>query len=297
MLSQHLKNKYNREFLKSTPAYLGYNLSWLRSVAQNLDGIQSGLYLIAAETNMGKTTLMTNLFIDLLHSNHELQGIYFSFDDNKDVIINRFLAFLTGIDINRIQAPNMLSESIHSMLVTSGYGRLTEWADSGKINIQDMNDVKNFDELQEMIKTMDPSRLVVCIDGTYNLAVEGANFGMREENIIRANKLKLLVDTYRIPLFATVELRKKDTKNLHAPPTHHDIMESSKFAYNAHVIFILYPELRSALEDSKLIIHYEKNKLSAFKGKTTLYFLKNISRLIEEQDWVSAQKVMYALGS
>jgi replicative DNA helicase len=295
MLSPYLKIKYARESLKITPSYLGYNLSWLRTIAHNLNGIQPGLYIIAAETNVGKTTFMTNLFIDLLNSNHELQGIYFSFDDNKDVIINRCLAFLTGIDINHIQTPNMLTESMHKILTTVGYGRLTEWADSGRLNIQDMNDIQSFDALHEIIKKMDTSKSVVCIDGVYNLCFYDNSLGIREENILRANKLKWLVDTYKIPLFATAEVRKKDVKS--SLPTHHDIMESSKFAYNAHVIFMLYPGTNSPSECvSKLMLQYEKNKLSAFKGTVPLYFLKNVARLVEEQDWPAAQKFIQALG-
>ena len=48
--------------------------------------------------------------------------------------------------------------------------------------------------------------LVVFVDGIYSL--ESSQDSIREENIMRANVLKHLVGAYKIPLFASVEVRK-----------------------------------------------------------------------------------------
>lgn len=287
MLSTYLQKKYERDLLSEPSSYLGYSLSWLRTIADNLDGIQEGLYLIAAETNVGKTALMTNLFIDILNTNTLAKGIYFSFDDNKDAIINRFLSLLTAIDINYTKAPCRLTEEGRSILTTFGYGRLNEWAESEKLNIYDMNDVTNFTQLHDLIKQhSNPDQLVICIDAIHNLSMS-ETVGIREENIMRANKLKWLVDTYRIPVLVTAEVRKKEAKGALNIPTTHDIMESSKFAYNAQVVFMLHSEqsyLPCDTPTSNLVINCEKNKLSGFKGKMNFCFLKNMGRLVQEED-------------
>ena len=53
----------------------------------------------------------------------------------------------------------------------------------------------------------------------------------------------------------------------------HDIMESSKYAYNANIVWMLYGK-SDDLKSSKpeLTLEYAKNKLSAYKGEQKLIF-------------------------
>ena len=151
-LSNYLKEKYTRETQKNTQLFLGFNLTRLQKVAYHLDGIQPGLYIIGAETNIGKTAFLTTILLDLLHTSLDPHCIYISLDDTKDVIINRLISQHTGIEINKIQKPHLLSETQLGILENYGYGRLIEWAQSGRCEIIDMNSITSFGDIEKIIE-------------------------------------------------------------------------------------------------------------------------------------------------
>jgi replicative DNA helicase len=286
MFTSYLKQKYERDSMHRMQNFLGYDLTKLKTLATYLDGIQPGLYIIGAETNVGKTAFLTTLLLDVLQTNLNVRCIYFSLDDSKDVIINRLLAQLTAIDINDIQKAYHLSENMRDMLNNFGYGRLIEWAESKRLNVVDMNDINSVQGIEYALEQERDNNMVICIDGIHNLSVDkNGSHGTREENIIRANALKSIADKYKIPVVTTAEVRKKDTKNsINSAPTIQDIMETSKFAYNAQVIMMLHPDdVHSFKKNSESIVQLtiEKNKLSSFKGSLPLRFFKNSSLFLE----------------
>ena len=97
-LSKFLSDKYDREKLRDADL-LGYRLNKFPQIARNIDGVQPGFYLIGADTNIGKTAFATNLFLDVIASNTNVKGIYFSLDDNKNIILNRFLGIESGLTV------------------------------------------------------------------------------------------------------------------------------------------------------------------------------------------------------
>ena len=101
-LGKFLWDKYDREKLRDADL-LGYRLNKFPQIARNIDGVQPGFYLIGADTNIGKTAFATNLFLDILDSNANVKGIYFSLDDNKNIILNRFLGIESGLPLNKLQ--------------------------------------------------------------------------------------------------------------------------------------------------------------------------------------------------
>ncbi len=100
----------------------------------------------------------------------------------------------------------------------------------------------------------------------------------RWENIERANRLKDLVSNYKIPVIRTSELRKRDqSQGVDKPPTSHDLMETGKFAYNANLVLLLYPEKWERYDDEDepiLRMKYAKNRLSHYRGEDGLKFVR-----------------------
>ena len=92
-LTKSLRDKYDRDMSRDPNELLGYNLTRFAKLAKNVDGIQPGFYVVAAETNAGKTAFLCNLALDLLDPNDDLVGLYFSLDDSRDVILNRFFEY------------------------------------------------------------------------------------------------------------------------------------------------------------------------------------------------------------
>ena len=122
------------------------------------------------------------------------------------------------------------------------------------------------------------------VDGLYNLEVSAeGNQGIRIENIERAQKVKQIVDTYKIPFLSTGELRKKmksEGKNI--KPTLHDLMETGKYAYNANVVWLLSQYSSDPINGlDTLTLEYAKNKLSDFKGEQYLLFDRAKGKIYE----------------
>jgi hypothetical protein len=112
----------------------------------------------------------------------------------------------------------------------------------------------------------------------------GKNEGIRVQNIEKANKIKLITDKYGIPLIATGDLRKKlKGESKKTKPTMHDLMETGRYAYNANVIWLLYPNDPKTTNDQRLLLDLEfaKNKLSDFKGIQSLDFTRSTGTIKE----------------
>lgn len=287
-LSEHLLEKQKRESTRRGTELLGYELRTFREIAKKTDGIQSGFYIIGAYTSKGKTALATNLFLDLLLSNPGTKGLYFSLDDNRDVIINRFLGILTGIELNRVQRKQEDPEKQRDL--EEGYRKLVRLAGEGRLFIKDISEVSHVDTLEIEIRERAQDKLFVVIDGLYNLETGSDYSGIREENIERANKVKALVDTYKIPIICTGELRKKTPgEGKDREPTIDDLMETGKFAYNANLVWLLYPFQKAEKKyeenpEPVLTLKYEKNKLSYFAETQLLIFKKATGAIMEKMD-------------
>lgn len=288
-LHDRLQEKLERDRQRKQGELLGYRMKDLGLVAEKCDGIQPGFYIIGAYTNIGKTALLVNMFLDLLRANPETTGIYFSLDDNEDIIINRFLGLLSGLPINACQRPSTQTQDKES-LIDNAYAELIDFSKEGRLFLYDIGSVNHINGFKNIILEHSDKKLIIAIDGLHNLQV-GDDIGYgnaREENKERANQVKAMVDMWKIPVLTTAEVRKPQGKNIDRP-TLHDLMETSKFAYNANLIWTLHPpalkkeekstfndEVEKFNQDSEPIVNlwYEKNKMSEFKGLIELKFKK-----------------------
>lgn len=285
-LSEYLEEKYKTEKKRKIDHLLGYRLNGFSEIAKNIDGLQhSGLLLIGAYTNRGKTAFLTSLFLDVIFSNREITAMYFSLDDNIDTIVNRLLSIMTGIDINKVQKQQANPEAQDRL--RKKYKKLKALADAGRLIIKDREEVSCINDLQAEMRERAGSKLVVFIDDVHNLNTGSDYDGLREENIDRANKIKDLAILYKAPIVCTAELRKKGTGDaVDRRPNINDFMETGKFAYNANVAWLLYPPTKNSGafdEEPKptLILDYVKNKFSDFTRTQNLVFIKAQGKIKE----------------
>jgi len=284
-LGEYLENKREIDKNRESGKLLGFGSNKFLNLCKDIDGIQPGFYIIGAETNIGKTALLTNLFLDIIETNPHSKGIYYSLDDSKDVIINRMLSIKTGLPINQVQRKQDNETDEHKL--SGAYSELKKLAESDRINIKDQAEINHVDSLEIDIRERADGNFFVVIDGLYNLEVgSDRTGGLREVNIDRANRIKALVDTYRIPIIVTGELRKrsKDESSKKSPQID-DLMETGKFAYNANLVWLIYPEDRDDFEKSDeaiLLVKFAKNKLSHFKDFRKLRFIRAKGIIKEE---------------
>jgi DNA primase len=296
-LSDYLAEKHEREKTRDPNKRLGFPLTKFSELEGNIDGIQAGFYIIGAETNVGKTAFLTNLFLDILKTNKDARGIYFSLDDNKDIIITRFVGIETGLPLNQIQRRQENPRDAEK--IAEAYGTLKDLSNAGRLILKDISEVNHIDALELVIRENAGDGLFVFIDGLYNLDIGGDYGGLREENIDRANRIKELVDAYKIPIITTGEIRKddntRDTKKARKP-TVNDLMETGKFAYNANLVLLLFLSneekarleelafIQQSPEEIEVMTHYAKNKLSHFKGFGKLKFKTSTGAIREYDD-------------
>ena len=263
---------------------LGYSLHQFPLIQEKIYGLQSGLYIIAADPNVGKTMFQINLAIDVLNSNPEASVLFYSMDDSRERIVDRFLARLTEISINDVQFK--LGDQAEQQKLDDAYAQLTQWFDAGRLEIYELNESLTMSSINlEIREHKNREKLVVFIDGIYNVPIDGESAPIREQNIERANQVKELVKIFKIPVIVTAELRKREQKdNGKKGRSLHDIMETGKYGYNADLIWLLH-EAKNAggLNNGAQSINvvFAKNKLSGFKEVIKMDFTKEIAQFHE----------------
>lgn len=284
------------------------------------DGLQPGFYIVAAETNIGKTAFLTNLCLNILRCKENLNSrlLYLSMDDEKNIILYRFLAILSCIslpDLRRkledktvkVRSNIDLRDGTEpeNKTVSETAMQRKERADNAEKEIMKLldrrlmvydisdEDSNSMERAKVIIRQAaedaqkDGEQLFVAIDGLYNLEVGNTGGSIREANIERANQLKGIVDTYKIPLITTGEIKKSDNGDKPREPSINDLMETSKFAYNASAVIMLAPgcdDMEKFRESDRVHIKATvvKNKLSSFKGRINLLFEKAEGRIYGE---------------
>lgn len=292
-----------------TAQYLGYELTTFKELCRNVDGIQPGLYVLAAASNVGKTAFLVNLLWDLLETGFNnfstgkeslLSGLFISLDDDRNIITNRFISLLSELKINAIQ--KKIDNPDDDAKRAKAYTDIMSLVKDNLLNVLDTDDIPDIGTLENEIdkayktnKDQNPERkTIVFIDGLQNLNM-GESGDIREMNIDRANRIKKLSNKYKIPIFTTVEITKKDQDK---PPTVSSIMESGKYHYNANLTWLLYEDAERPSADPEvinLILEYGKNKLNFFRGKQSLFFKKSISKISElicHGDYLKEEKLI-----
>lgn len=283
------------------------------TVTDKLEGLSSGLYLLAAESNVGKSAIMTNIVEDIVtHAPNKTFGVYFSLDDSKNELIPRIIAMREGIRISTVAKPqraqNMIdnnheeSELLIDELAKREAGINNLKTDANKLMIVDSTKVKTLDEIKayitrvdNYIKAIDPEmKLVVAIDSIKDIILDD-HYGIKTTNEASdyiARAVKHWTVELDIPIFSSVHLRKL---NGNRRPTLDDLKDSNVLVYEASVIWLLFNDVsknkqaakifhRNEGQEEKLpIIEFDwaKNKKSSYKGRTFCYFSPEMSRAAE----------------
>jgi replicative DNA helicase len=284
-LADFLRVKQSSDAKRQAGVQLGYQLKEFPQVADAMDGVQPGLILVGADPNTGKTMLLVNLAIDLLRSNDRANVLFYTLDDSRNTIVNRFLAKLAQIEINKVQTHQ--DDKANQSTLDVAYKWMADMS-KGRLDILELSDGMTMNAIREKVRS-NPKRTdtIVLIDGVYNIPLEGSHDSIREENIARANGLKGIAKAFNIPLIGTAELRKRTQEEANKRQrTLHDLMESVKYAYNADVILLLTPteEMEKFRTQSEPFVDltFEKNKLSGYRDTVRLKFRKAVATFEQE---------------
>jgi len=186
-----LRDQFYKDDIRDPNKLLGLPLTKFNTLADNIDGIQPGFYFLGAESNVGKTAVLTNLALDVLDTNLDAAVLYFSLDDSRIYTAYRCLSILTGFHINNVRKPDVNHTDYHTLQAQRKV--LSDYIQNKRLILKDLSEVNHMDHLMKFVDAHRDDKLVVFVDGLYNLEVDaGKNEGIRVQNIEKANKIKLI---------------------------------------------------------------------------------------------------------
>lgn len=290
----------------------GFKLPNFKAIETRLEGMDSGMYLLAAESNVGKSALMMNLLYDICTcSENKVFGVYYSLDDSKFEIIPRVIAMQQSIPISVVAKPQRFKNKIDNAEENSA--TYQEWLDKRKeglenlknnnnhFKIEDSTKIKTVEDLYKHIQnviiylsSIDPEiKLVVGIDSINDLRFGNKGFkSTADENAEKARTVKDWAVEFNIPILAPCHLRKI---NQNRRPTLDDLKESVEYVYEASVVWLLYNDVGKNKQGATIYydddeyegkrpvieVDWAKNKKSSFKGRTYCYFSPEYSKAID----------------
>jgi replicative DNA helicase len=269
-----------------------------------MDGIQNMFYILAGETNIGKSSLLLNLALDIVNSNENVFVLFFSVDDSISQLLPRMVALNTGISINAIANPkykiklreDLSEEEKEKMLRLRGAELEKLKSMSDRFAIKEEGEAKRIEQLSKYIKIYkkisEGKQLVVFVDNLHRLT-SYKRTETRELYMMISDQLKYWKSQYDIPVITTAELRKTNhTKR----PVGDDIKETKDLQFDADFVGLLFNDyyinpntnlkfVRDVnAEDAFgpiVELNVIKNKTSSFKSRLYYKMYPELSKFIE----------------
>jgi DNA primase catalytic core len=289
------------QWSQSRGELLGLRIAQYPFMTEKMDGIQSGMYIIAAEENTGKSALTASLMLNLALSNpKKVFVLYFGLDVSNRTLVARMVSNLSGLPINTVsnpkykiaENPNVTDAQVQLQKRNEAIQAVRELGDS--ISVKDERSVRSIEDMERLIQVYqqmhETKQLVVIIDSLNQMSTT-AKKDTRDIYMFISDKIKEWTVKFDIPVIAISELRKLQHPGM--KPTNDDIKEVSDLKYDADVTILLYNEMHSLRDSEKVFVSDSglvypivegivfKNKLSGFKGSFWWKFYTDLSRYEE----------------
>lgn len=293
----------------------GYKVPGFKTVEDKLEGLESGLYLFAAESNVGKSAVMMNMLFDIATCNkNSLYGLYYTLDDSKNEIIPRVLAMTHEFPISVASKPvrfeNIIAKGQDNTGAVEEYLDKREDAiealkeQNENFKIIDSNTVRYAEDIYDHIKKVSiflkyyDKKPIIAIDALNDIRFRDKNFSSeRERNDHIARTIKEWTVEFDVIIFGSIHLRKL---NANRRPTLDDAKESVEYIYEASVVWLLHNDVSKNENAAKVfyadqdydedeefekrpIIEFDwaKNKKSSYKGTTFFKFVPEYSKIYD----------------
>lgn len=271
-------------------------------------GWQTGWILVGGDSNIGKTSFLSQLAWSAAHTNNDVYVLDFSLDDPMHDKIPRVVASANKVIINAVKNPNGYTH-LPQMLQRreQGLDKLRNAID--RYRAYDANHSTDIDKIEDTIKETlvnleaeaqaagtKAKRLIVFIDNFHDLstsAKEAVGSDKMKYDYL-AQRVSDLATKYDIPVITTGEFKKL---NGFRRPGLDDLRESVKIKYEAKAVLLAYNEVGLKGESASIYfeqqgdstkkpvfeIKFGKNKMGSFKGRLFFEFYPDIA-YFEEAD-------------
>lgn len=252
-----------------------------------LGGLQTGFHIIAGDSNIGKTSFISQMAHNVATINNDTYVIDFSLDDPMLDKMSRVIAAGQKVLINAVKTPRKFKQ----------YPKMLERRKLGLKQLRDMvncykcydqNHSTDVEEIKETIKSHiielkaagEKRKVVVFIDNFHDLSTTSseANGGDKQKFTFLASFVSDMATELDVPIVCTAEFKKL---NGFRRPSIDDMREAVKIKYEAKSVMLCYNEV--SLKGEAASVYFDKagdpekqpvyevkvakNKFSKFKGR------------------------------
>lgn len=269
-------------------------------------GIKSGFQIIAADSNIGKTALISQIAIQLASLNKNAYVMDFSLDDAMPDKLSRLVGSTNKVLLNAVKFP-LNYRHLPEMLGRRKNGLNKIRRLNTNYMPYDSNDTTFIEEIEkeilEMLMIFETMNInmkpVVFIDNFHDLNTkEKPNLVDKQKYDHIAQWAADLAIRLDIPIICSAELKKLNSSRR---PIVDDIRECVKIKYEAKAIILVYNEVHykgesaevyfqrssTKLKQPVLEAHFAKNKISSFKGRLFFEFFPEMAYLSESSEKAS----------
>lgn len=262
-------------------------------------GIKNGFIIIAGDSNLGKTAILSQIEHQIVTSNKNVYVMSFSLDDPMSDKIPRVVASRNKVLVNSVKTPDNYKQ-YPLMLARRFQGLNTLRQETDKYAIYDSTFSSFVEDIEMEIKSKQmyfkenniDKQIVITIDNFHDLCVKNQRFASENEKYdFIAQWCSDLATSLEIPLICSGELKKTNTTNR---PVNDDIRTAVKIKYEAKAIILVYNEVHYKEEGAKIYynrkgseqkqpileLHFAKNKMSTFKGRLFYEFYPDLSMIV-----------------
>lgn len=262
-------------------------------------GLESGLYLLAAPANMGKTAFMLDIADRVVKNNENILCLVGSLDDSLKKVIPRYISVNQRIQIKEAKNPRKYEDDpIIMEKRKKGMNFLKE--NRHKLMFFDANDSNAIEDWEARIQQMrmtipDGTRMLIFFDSFADLTSRDFKGNRDDMEIHISQKVKEWTTVYDLIIIGTMHLRKTNGKHR---PTREDLKGTNRLDYDADLVWLLYNEVKVEKENANVYwnedgnaykqpvieLNFAKNKQSDFDRTIFYHFSPSRNLLLEASE-------------
>ena len=301
---------------------LGPRIGWAPRLEKSLSGWSTGLIVLGALPNSGKSCFFVKSAYECALANQEdTVAVYLSLDDDQEDALTRVVSLHTGLSFEEVRVPRWSFDHPTDPKrrdrekLEYFYKKLEELKRLDNLIIRDakygrsLTYICNF--LSSLRRRYADKRLVVFIDSLAKITPDGSEGGAPNWKAYLAAELKHLSTTQSLCIITPADFRKLNDERR---PTNDDLKDAAEIAYEANAVLLGFNEMNVKGDPWRVILKWSnptlgaeefpifelnvsKNKKSLHKGAIRFRFYpptSDFSELTEEEDRIFTDAIKNA---
>lgn len=238
----------------------GIRLPW-RRLADAMNGMNAGVYILAARPGVGKTALALNF--SRFWTSIGLKVVFNSIDMDPKSYIRRQLVEMSRISQKKMQFARSKDFAADIAKIEAEVAELKKLEESGNFSLFKEHDIESFKAYCTIMK--DQGKLdVLIIDYLQLMTFKGCmRMGTTQKTTYVSNLIHEMSVELGIPILCLSQLNRDNTKDGGREPELSDLRESGAIEQDATAVMLLYRDepLRKKWRESEPPVQFARNKM------------------------------------